>query len=210
MHASIRACKQIPEGWVCTNSKETFIMHVNSHEGDKESAAGHRQLDPQHTTVLSKITSSESVWASAVTTPQNNNLPQTHFHQQIHHISLRIFRLIYVRLLAGGCWPCIDNKVSWTITAWIHFYHTVVEFQLPHNDCFSGSSKYLVTRKNTFDMCRYLLCCNISHLLWRQRCDNMFSTRFGAKLGNLLWQKVCRTNGNARQLLVLHQFSLDL
>lgn len=51
-------------------------MHVNSHEGDKESAAGHRQLDLQHTTVLSK-TSSEPVWASAPTSPQNNNLSQT-------------------------------------------------------------------------------------------------------------------------------------
>lgn len=52
LHASSRACKQIPEECVFTNSKEAFIMHVNSHEEDEEPAAGHRHLDLQHTTSL--------------------------------------------------------------------------------------------------------------------------------------------------------------
>lgn len=36
-------------------------MHVNSHGGDKESAAGHRLLDLQHSTDPRKTTSSEWV-----------------------------------------------------------------------------------------------------------------------------------------------------
>lgn len=46
-------------------------MHVNSHEEDEESAAGHRHLDLQHTMIILN-----SAWAPALATPPNNNIPQ--------------------------------------------------------------------------------------------------------------------------------------
>lgn len=61
-------------------------MHVNSHEEDEESAAGHRHLDLQHTMMIMN-----SAGAPALATPPNNNMPQIeiHLHQQIHHNPLR-------------------------------------------------------------------------------------------------------------------------
>lgn len=63
-----------------------FVQTVRNHsscvlkamweiKSSSESQLQVRQLDLQHTTVLSKT--SEWVWASALTMPQNNNLPQT-------------------------------------------------------------------------------------------------------------------------------------
>lgn len=64
--------------FVQTVKKHSSCVLTGDGESEWKSAAGHRQLDVQHTTVLSKITSSELFWAS-VTTPQNNKQPQTFY-----------------------------------------------------------------------------------------------------------------------------------